>query len=196
MSSGRCLEAQERRKESFKSRVAVTEKWGDFERWIEFIPGYDHRAFPKDCGGGGHGQHGMEMAWYLRGELGVVQWKVCFIQAVPGNVGTLGNVPVRHANVDDIMAVDLGYHSPKPRWEGQEDYGRMDCDLLPGGECYYDGSGLNAGPVLERFINEGPGAVWSELVDYYHSVFSPTKAPPLSTSQILHDLSGRIRGES
>jgi hypothetical protein len=154
------------------------ERVGNIERRIVFEVGYDHRAFPDECGGGGHGQHGMNMRWVLIGPKGAVQWLVYMTNWVPGNVrhGEVGAehpvsiVPVNRV-IGDGMAADIGYHSPVPLWEGQEEYGHMKCELLPEGECYYDGSGVNAEPLLEAFLAHGPHAVWAALARYYGSTF-------------------------
>lgn len=179
----RCQADNERRRRAFADRTFVVRD-GTMERRIEFIPGYDHTSFPEDCGGGGHGRHGMELAFILIGPAGAVQWKCTMLNWYPGNI-VYGDAPASepismvpaHPRIDDTMATDLGYHSPKPMWEGQEDYGRDDCHLLPGGTCYYDGSGLNAGPVLEAFLSYGPMAVWAALSRYYQELFGDTPVP-------------------
>jgi hypothetical protein len=44
---------------------------------------------------------------------------------------------------EDILPFDVGYHSPKPMFEGHES---MDgaCSTLDGKPCYYEGGGLRA----------------------------------------------------
>ena len=160
---------------------------GPMERRISFEVGYDHTSHPEDCGGGGHGRHGMTMAFILLGPNGAVQWKINMLNWYPGNIDTMGTVgatsPVSvipaNRQVGDTYAQDLGYHSPKPRYEGQEEYGHMECHLLPEGYCYYDGSGLNAGPVLGAFLEHGPMAVWATLARYYGELFGDGGVPDL-----------------
>lgn len=122
----------------------------------------------------------MNLRFNLIGPKGAVQWMANMTNWTPGNVihGTVqadqpvSLVPVTAmGRIGDGMATDMGYHSPRPLWDGQEEYGRMDCHLLPGGECYYDGSGLNAEPVLEAFLAHGPHAVWAALARYYTETF-------------------------
>lgn len=43
----------------------------------------------------------------------------------------------------------------------------MDCCYLEQGFCFYDGSGLNAEPVMAALFTGGDEAVWSALEDYY-----------------------------
>lgn len=124
------------------------------EKWIDFQAAFDKRSSePQE----NYGIHGVEMKWYVRGAEGVVQWQVYT------NWHWL-NMPYKP------VAVDLGYHSYVPRYEGQSSLTKF-CALLNGKPCYYDGSGLNAEPVLDLLIREGSDAVWKQLEKYYRSVF-------------------------
>lgn len=180
-----CKADNERRQRAFRD-ATVAEQFGQFERSVTFEVGYDHRAHPESCGGGGHGQHGMTLRFILKGPDGATQFVMYATNWVPGRVTSIGDIeasePVSLVHVGrhglgDGMAADLGYHSPKPQWEGQEQYGRDDCNVLPGGTCYYDGSGLNAGPVLEAFLSHGPHAVWVALARFYAELFGADEAP-------------------
>lgn len=147
-------------------------------RSVAFQVGYDHRAFPEACGGGGHGQHGMTMRWVLQGPHGAVQWLLNMPNWVPGNVAILGDIkgvePISVVPVGahgyDGMAVDLGFHSPTSMGDRGE-HESHECDVLPGKTCFYDGSSLNAIPILEAFLAHGPHAVWAVLGDYYAETF-------------------------
>lgn len=167
-----CKADQERREQAWRDSL-LTERHGDLERCIAFEVGYDHRAFPPEaCGGGGHGQHGMTMRWMLIGPRGAVQWVCSMPNWVPGNV-VYGSVNAESfslvpAHIEDGHATDLGYHSPVPQYAGQD---TRECHILPEGSCYYDGSGLNAEPVLEAFLAHGPQAVWATLASYYGELF-------------------------
>lgn len=173
--ANRC-KADSARRERAWTDCALSERFGDMERRISFEVGYDHRAFPDDCEGGGHGQHGMNMRWTLIGPRGAVQWLCYMLSWVPGNVhhggveslGPVSLIPAPPNGLDDGMAADLGYHAPTPRYEDQP---QMKCEYLPQGYCYYDGSGLNAEPVLEAFLAHGPHAVWASLARYYGELF-------------------------
>jgi hypothetical protein len=171
-----CVADNERRERAQRDS-SISEQFGDMVRSVQFQVGYDHMAFPEACGGGGHGRHGMSLRWVLSGPHGAVQWVLNMFNWIPGNVaygmienkGPWSAVPA-HRTIGDGMAVDLGYHSPVPLWEGQ---GKQpsECDLLPEGYCYYDGSALNAEPVLEAFLAHGPHAVWASLGRYYSERF-------------------------
>jgi hypothetical protein len=144
---------------------------GPMERRVEFAPGHDHRSF--DCG---HGVNGMTIRFILVGPAGAVQWVLNAPNWVPDNVWH-GQVGVIHdvslvpvvvpRPLGDGNAWDLGYHAPAEQYEGQT---VMECDLLPSGYCFYDGSGLNAEPILVAFLLHGPMAVWAALSRYYGEI--------------------------
>jgi hypothetical protein len=171
--------ADRERRERAVADSALVARDGPMERRIEFEVGYDHRAFPEACGGGGHGCHGMTLRFILAGPAGAVQWAAAMPNCYPGNVShgsiaatRVGSiVPIEAPEaIGDGYATDLGYHSPAPHYDDQT---RMDhCHLLPQGYCYYDGSALNAEPVLEAFLAHGPHAVWAALARYYSELFA------------------------
>lgn len=124
------------------------------EKIIKFIPGYDKRSDdPKQ----NFGIHGVNLLFVLKGEEGAVtftiytNWmpKSCRVALLP-------------------MPADLGYHSKVPSYEGQCHFEK--CDWL-NGECYYDGSTLNAEPIFELLVDKGEEAVWEALEQYYKDVF-------------------------
>jgi hypothetical protein len=165
-----CRSDLERRQRAWANRTALRMTNDAFEYRIDFMPGYDHWRKPEY--GCDHGRHGMEMVWLVIGPLGAVQWKVVALDWMPGAVDEMGIARGAHSgDLGAIYSADLGYHSPKPLSEYQAEWGRDDCDLLPGGVCFYDGSGLNAGPILAEFLAHGPHAVWAALTAYYREVF-------------------------
>lgn len=171
-----CKADFQRRDRAWRDRGLI-EDHGDFQRRINFTPGYDHTAFPEACGGGGHGRHGMEMSFVFVGPHGATQWVVSMPNWLPRSVGPLGNLPLSFPKLEEIYSLDLGYHSPKPLYDDQM---AMECELLPGGHCFYDGSGLRAGPVLEKFLWHGPAAVWAELSSYYVELFGGANSEAVS----------------
>ena len=134
------------------------------ERLVFFEPGFDRRSSdPKK----NYGITGMKIRFVLRGEQGAVQFLVG-TSWYPEHVQR-----ERHGKVDryfDVqpLAWDLGFHSIAPRGNGESSF---DCDVLPTGKCYYDGSTLNAEPIRDRFLVEGDDAVWEELEVYYQETF-------------------------
>ena len=80
------------------------------------------------------------------------------------------------------MAWDLGWHAPIPDGEpatDEDDYtvwpwygSRFDtCEFFDGG-CFYDGSSLNAEPLLEELRRGGTDAMWPMLDAYHADVFN------------------------
>jgi hypothetical protein len=148
-----------------------------FTREIVFDPAFDKRdPDPKK----NYGIHGVTLRFILKGELGVVcfvlytNWQLPHITAEKQmrQYEAIGGDP--HW-MERPQPVDLGYHSPVPRYEGQEP--REACDYLDGKPCYFDGSGLNAQPVFERLLAEGDKGVWDALEAYYARVFEAEAKP-------------------
>ncbi len=138
-----------------------------FEKIIKTRPPFDKRdPDPKK----NYGIHGMDIWFILKGPSGAVQFAMSagvYLDHVADEL--LAREDWRSGSTfAKFMAIDLGYHSPTPRYEDQPS---MDCELLEGGKCYYDGSGLNAEPVLALYLEGGDDAVWSRLEAYYHDVF-------------------------
>jgi hypothetical protein len=134
-------------------------------RELEIHPAYDKR--PK------YGQHCVEMCFYVKGPKGVVQF-VLFTGWYPHIIPEPNTPwqklckPIHLQKLDNPMPADLGYHSRTPRYEGQS---KMNCSLLPEGECYFDGSSLNASRIFSLLVHEGGEAVWKALEEYYAETF-------------------------
>jgi hypothetical protein len=129
-----------------------------FERAVVFEPGYNARETAKNGPARNYGVHGMSIRFLLRGEKGVIQFLM--------NTGWVPAEPMS-PRVADLYpsGFDLGYHSLVEQYEGMTSMGP--CEYLDGKECYYDGSGLQADPVLAVFIQEGADGVWPLLEERY-----------------------------
>lgn len=139
---------------------------GDFRRVIEATAG-----FPLTPN---YGQHGMDLRFVLIGQLGATQF-LMYTDWVPGKTGRGLNASVSASCFP--MAADLGFHWKTSPWGDGDSSMRMPhCDWI-GGDCFYDGSGLNAEPVMRRFIAEGFDAVWDELERYYQDIASWSTEP-------------------
>lgn len=123
-----------------------------FERAIVFEQGWNDR-------GGQYGVHGMEIRFLLRGPKGVTQFAM--------NTGWIpGEKGVSPTLADYFPSgSDLGYHAIEPQYDREMEQigGRESCPFLDGKPCFYDGSGLQAEPVLADFIQRGEVAVWEAL---------------------------------
>lgn len=140
--------------------------YSELAREIQFQPAYDKR--PK------YGIHGVNMRWLLKGPRGVIQFMVYTNWQLPHVSeefkAKFGRYPYDSPTLFLPMAADLGYHSPKPMYEGQDPIG--ECDVLAeGSQCYYDGSTLNAEPVFDLLVSEGGEAVWKRLEQEYKERF-------------------------
>lgn len=72
------------------------------------------------------------------------------------------------------MPSNLGYHSPKPMYEGQTSISES-CEFLDGKPCYPGENGLAAAKVFEVLLREGDAGVWRVLEDYYRKTFGIEK---------------------
>jgi hypothetical protein len=147
----------------------------EFERVTQFLPAYDKRdPDPRKD----YGVHGVDLLMYVKGSLGIVQFRLFTGWLLPETVGaTKGDWPQveYHDYSQNInnqisarmypMPADLGYHWTSPRYRDQT--GRNDCYLLDGQTCYYDGSTLNSWEPFEVLLREGSDGVFKYLEDYY-----------------------------
>lgn len=127
------------------------------EKIITFYPAYDKRSTdPKK----NYGVHGVDLRMVLKGELGAVQFMLY----------TNWHLPHIEGRIDKPLPADLGYHSFKPMYEGQEAI-RKECEFLGGKPCYYDGSTLNAERIYNVLLESGSDGVWKELESFYVETF-------------------------
>ena len=133
------------------------------ERAVVFQPGYN-------SGSREYGVHGMEIRWLLRGPNGAAQC-VFFTDWTPGELKPGHGLPPRGypplPRRQYPMGADLGYHALVPQYEGQENYARADCDVIPGGICYYDGSGMASELLAKEFTEHGEPVIWAALEAQY-----------------------------
>ena len=137
----------------------------NFERSITFRPAYDKRSSDPAKN---YGIGSVRVRFVLKGSSGAVQFVLVTNWFLPHIQLDLDRKYRDHEMFCHPDPTDLGYHSPTPRYEGQTSMG--ECDLLDG-ECYYDGSGLNAEPIYQRLLRDGHEGVWEELEAYYAEVF-------------------------
>jgi len=144
----------------------------DVKRIVEFSPAFDKRhPDPKK----NYGIHGVELRMILKGKLGAVQFVLYTNWQLPHVTKESRKElsPDKYCLFEPLPA-DLGYHSPKPIYEGQSAQSSS-CEYLDGKPCYYDGSGLNAHRVYEILLEKGSDGVWAELESYYKETFETTQ---------------------
>lgn len=130
-----------------------------------------------------YGIHGCDLRFILGNEKGYVQFVLYTNWLLPelveeykrdsDSIMVIERYPFTY--IQEPMPADLGYHSPVPRYDGQT---ALSCDLVPGGKCYYDGSGLNAIKVFDVLRREGSDGVWKFLENYHKELFTTTDETP------------------
>ena len=136
----------------------------NFERIIEIYPPFDKRnADPKK----NYGIHGMELRFVLKGELGATHFVYYTCQHLPHVAEELWrNNKDKDWNPFKGMGVDIGYHSKIPTCDGHT-VTKNKCPYTEG-DCYYDGSSLQADEFTPIFLEKGTDAVWEMLEERYH----------------------------
>jgi len=143
-----------------------------FDRIVTMSPAFDKRdPDPKK----NYGIHGVELRMVLRGPLGATQfllytnWQLPHVtqETYDAHYGDRRRIEL----FTKPMPADKGYHWSTPRYKDQQP---MDCDLLPGGKCYYDGSTMNAEPLYEVLLTQGSEGIWRELEAFYHRMAERT----------------------
>lgn len=146
-------------------------KKNKLERTIITRPPFDKRSSnpKKDYG------IGSMLIWYIvKGKKGAIQFQLNtggYLRHVVQERANRGCLTYSNGkpNLGIIEGWDLGYHSPKPMYDGQTMVSDS-CEVL-GGKCYYDGTSLGADEPLRVFINDGEEGLWKFLEGIYHDRF-------------------------
>lgn len=146
-----------------------------FERIVQFTPAFDKTSIDPTKNYG----IGSMLCWlYLKGVFGVVQFQFNTGIYLPHNMKQ-----IYASNKNNLFTADgwdLGYHSYKPLYEGQQPLTDK-CSLLENGPCYYDGSSLNGQEVFKILVEKGSDAVWEFLENYYYKTFGELYGIPRTT---------------
>jgi hypothetical protein len=140
----------------------------DFKREIQFDPAYDkrHSDPAKD-----YGIHGLTIRWFLRGPKGMIQFVLYSNWHLPHvEVEQRRKVGYHIHGLCKPLPADIGYHSPKPMYDGHAQTSG-DCEFVEGGKCYYDGSSLNAEAYFDTLVRDGCEALWTKMEEYYRDRF-------------------------
>lgn len=153
-----------------------------FERIVTIRPAFDGRngSDPKwrtpgmkpDDGtpNTDYGIHGCELCFVLKGPLGATQFIVYTDWFLPHVQEESSRRSFRFDRIQPQVA-DVGYHSPKPMYDGQTVI-HGECPYLDGRPCYYDGSGLRADEwVRDILLPKGSDGVWAALEEDYRERF-------------------------
>jgi len=140
------------------------------KKTITFSPAFDKRNSNPSKN---YGIHGVEIRFVLKAELGAVQfvlatnWQLPHVQKEFDAKQPDSRFPYMFHSP---MPHDIGYHSYKPMYEGQEQISDS-CEYLDGKPCYYGGSALNAERYFDILKAEGDEGLWKALEQYYKDVF-------------------------
>jgi hypothetical protein len=164
----------------------MTEK---FEHIVEFSPAFDGR--PVSMGGlkewrtktmrpddgtdhTNYGVGGVEIRFVLKGEKGAIQfligtdWYPPHVQEEQRD--KMYHIDSRFHSIQP-SGWDVGYHSPVPLYEGQDNI-MDDCPYLDGKPCYYDGSSLRADEWVKNILlKEGSDGIWKAMEEDYAERF-------------------------
>jgi hypothetical protein len=158
------------------ARVRAEPEWfprpDGLERAVVFAPGYN---CPKP-GGQGHGVHGMEIRWYLRGPKGGA-WVAFSTDWIPGRLSPGHGLPPLGMVLRDRdqypNGCGLGWCGLVPQREDHEPSVDAGCYLVPGGTCYSDMSFMASDPVAVDFTERGEPAIWEALESCYAGLKAP-----------------------
>lgn len=143
-----------------ETRIRWTPRPDGLEESVQFTPGYNCPV----PGGKGHGVHGMEITWILKGPGGAVQLSIAS-DWIPGKLYPgHGLSPAGHRSGSFPMGFGVGCHTRHPQYEGHEPDG--ECGMT-GRQCYYNHSFSGADPVLPEFMARGEQAIWDALEAEY-----------------------------
>lgn len=141
-----------------------------FRREIKVRPAYDYRHDPKD----GRGAHGAEIQLILTGDEGAITAAIMtgWVMRPLKASGSFSLASRMSKPGVDLPLADcypsaglVSAHSALRR----ENYldGDQECDLLPGGRCYGDGSYTAGDVILAALIEKGSDGAFAELEGYY-----------------------------
>lgn len=141
-----------------------------FERIVWVSPAYDKRS---DDPAKNYGICACRITFILKGPLGAIDFMIGTDWYLPETQREKRSWQQQYDRRFDKIKPDgwdVGYHSPKPMYEGQEPL-HHDCDLIDGGVCYYDGSGLQAQEIIPDFLAGGTEWLWPYLEGRYRDQF-------------------------
>ena len=150
-----------------ETRVRWLPRPDGLEESVQFTPGYN---CPVE-GWNGHGVHGMEISWFLRGPDGAVRLRMG-TDWIPGELhpghglspdGMRSSPMYRGGWSTDPRGCGLSWHSRVPLYEGAT--GEQCCYI--DGQCYFDETPSGADPAVAEFIQRGEQAIFDALEEAY-----------------------------
>lgn len=145
----------------------------EFERIVRVKPAFDKRYdYPKK----NYGVSSVLILFFLKGEMGAIQFVIntnWFVPTAREHLRQFEHIQ-RTSLIMKPQGWDVGYHSPKPMYEGHTSMDQ-ECDLVEGGKCYYEGTTLYAEEWIEDFVAGGTEWLWPRMEEEYHTRFPVTK---------------------
>ncbi|WP_433235455.1 hypothetical protein ACQPYK_25370 [Streptosporangium sp. CA-135522] len=105
-------------------------------------------------------------AWILTGPLGGVHVSFMKMPDMPSYVRDDEFFP------GGWMGKDVGYHSPKPLYDGHRPRPER-CPFVPGGQCFQSGSSVPAQPLLQEWwkARQDDEVIWRAAEWFYRAKF-------------------------
>ena len=167
----------------------ISQTVNGLERRVYFQPGY-HKVHedPKK----NYGVHGMSVMMLLIGPKGAIHFSFGTGMMLKETYEWWEKRGLHHEPYKMHMGYDVGYHSPKPMYEGQElrwptkmrktgesvtdvEFDKVgkeapNCEWL-GVPCYCDGSAMRAEEWEDAIIRGGDDKIWEMLEEEYKLLF-------------------------
>lgn len=144
----------------------------ELEHKITFSPGFDKR---DDDPAKNYGISAVQIFFYVIGKHGAIQWAIGTNWYQQTAREHLARFPSTRPEALRPTGWDLGYHSRKPMYDDHTPI--KSCHIIDDGECYYDGSSLNADLLIEGFITGGLDWLWPKLEAEYRFRFEDGPLP-------------------
>lgn len=154
-----------------------------FTKTVDFAPSFNFLPEHNPGTRTNYGVGNMTVTFILKGPKGAVQWKIGTEWGIESVRNHLANFPLVF-DPRKPTGWDLGYHSPKPMYDGQSPMSGH-CSVV-GGTCYYDGSSINADLLIEGFLAGGTDWLWPALTEYYRHVFEDAPFPVFVPVYLVH----------
>lgn len=148
----------------------IKEEKNGFVRCLKMSVPFDRRHSDPQKN---YGIHGITLNCILIKDKKAVQFAAYLPVYLPHVANELWNKDDRSYNPFKGMGADVGYHSPRPTYEGEKPI-KEDCPYTEG-ECYYGGSATRAEEWYGDFLRRGLDFIWEKLETEFVEVFEETK---------------------
>lgn len=164
-----------------------------FEKIVNFRPAYDKRNTDSSKN---YGVHCVDMFMILKGTKGAIVFTVFTGWYLPNTIDWWKSRNLATLESVKGWGADIGYHSKKPLSEYQHENAPSTehCEYCDGQPCWYDGSGLAAQELFQKFVAQGEEVVWRTLEDWYYSEFGGRPEEPALNGNNESERRGALTG--